>query len=278
MTVRLDHLLISDTDSTVLDLTKVEGRNDNVQSFDGRWDETAITARKKPRRVILDIGQHKKCNRHFMQKTREKHSSSRDRLSAKATSVVAFLPKGKEKLQERRTLCSMDFKRSVLTWPRCSSMHVLRKRTTGDGKSTLPKFGWFNERYYWKRNVLWTGHLIELKQGNCDKDPSDCIYHNRATADTEKTGDNRKTQAHQSKKKARRTASTVAKPMIPHENAEATLCFVRRAFFCKDLVAMKRGAHQKQMQLASSRHNVKRKHPHRRKHCHNQQKMKKPVT
>ena len=46
-----DHFRISDTDGMVLDLSdlrKLELRNENVQFFGARCDETVIATRKKP--------------------------------------------------------------------------------------------------------------------------------------------------------------------------------------------------------------------------------------
>ena len=46
-----------DTDESVLDLNenlRVELKNDNVQSFNTRWDETIIATKKQPEKGILD--------------------------------------------------------------------------------------------------------------------------------------------------------------------------------------------------------------------------------
>ena len=47
---------VSDKDESVLDLNgilKVELKNDNVQSFNARWDETMIAMKKQPDDEIL---------------------------------------------------------------------------------------------------------------------------------------------------------------------------------------------------------------------------------
>ena len=46
-----DHFKISYTDGTVLDLSdhlRIELKNDSVQSFDTKWDETIIPMNKQP--------------------------------------------------------------------------------------------------------------------------------------------------------------------------------------------------------------------------------------
>ena len=57
------HHKISDMDGTVLDLSdllKIEIKNDSLQSFDTKWDETVIAMRKHPDEEILE-------NLHFRQ-------------------------------------------------------------------------------------------------------------------------------------------------------------------------------------------------------------------
>ena len=53
----LKHFKISDTDRTVLylsDFLNVWLRNDNLQSFDAKWDETIIAMRQHPDEEVLE--------------------------------------------------------------------------------------------------------------------------------------------------------------------------------------------------------------------------------
>ena len=46
-----EYFKVSDTDESVLDLneiSKVELKNDSMQSFSTRWDETIVATRKQP--------------------------------------------------------------------------------------------------------------------------------------------------------------------------------------------------------------------------------------
>ena len=107
---------VSDKDESVLDLNeilKVELKNDNVQSFNSRWDETIIAMKKQPDYEILKNLLYRQLQRleqlkpllslyiqdaaqkgesphitilkknmvvrYLEQKTREKHLSSRER-------------------------------------------------------------------------------------------------------------------------------------------------------------------------------------------------------
>ena len=48
--------MVTDTDESVMDFNeiwKVESKNDNVQSFNTRWDATTIGTKKQPDEVIL---------------------------------------------------------------------------------------------------------------------------------------------------------------------------------------------------------------------------------
>ena len=50
-----DHFKIRDMDGTVLDLSeKQKLRNDTVQSFDTRWDDTVIAMRKQTDDEVLE--------------------------------------------------------------------------------------------------------------------------------------------------------------------------------------------------------------------------------
>ena len=52
-----EYFKFSDTDESVLDfdeILKVELKNDNVKSFDSRWDETIIAMKKQPDEEIVD--------------------------------------------------------------------------------------------------------------------------------------------------------------------------------------------------------------------------------